>query len=364
MNLLLSAYACEPNKGSEPEVGWRWMINSAKKYDNVVVVTRANNQKNIEKVFSSLNIHNVQFEYFDLPKWASFWKKKGRGVQLYTYLWEIFLFFFLLKRYKKKHFDVSQRVTFVSYRFPSFIWYFSKEFILGPIAGGERFPLDFLKIFSFKGKIKELLRMIVQRVSLFDPLVLFTLYKAKTIIAVTKDTKTILPSFAQKNVIIQPAISIDIHDFNHDSNHNTVSKKLKLLYIGRVIEWKGMDLVLEALKEIDSEMYEFTVIGGGDALSKFEHCSKQNELSVNFLGQQNRDSLSQYYLSHDLFLFPSLHDSGGMVVLEAKAHGLPVVVSSFGGRQEFIDENDYLIHSQTVDGFIDELQKVIESKII
>ena len=86
--------------------------------------------------------------------------------------------------------------------------------------------------------------------------------------------------------------------------------------------------------------------------------------SVNFLGQQNRDSLSQYYLSHDLFLFPSLHDSGGMVVLEAKAHGLPVVVSSFGGPQEFIDENDYFIHSQTVDGFIDELQKIIESKII
>jgi len=365
MNLLMSAYACEPNKGSEPEVGWRWMIDSAKIYDNIVVVTRANNRKNIEKEFYKLNIKNVQFIYFDLPKWASFWKKAGRGVQLYTYLWEIFLFFFLLKKYKRNQFDVSQRVTFVSYRFPSFIWYFSKKFILGPVAGGERYPLDFLKIFSFKGKMKELVRMIIQRISLLDPLILLTLYKAETIIAVTNDTKTILPFFAQKKVIIKPAIFININDFKVNINQKIFikEKQLKLLYVGRIIEWKGIELILKALKDLDIAMYDFNIIGEGNAKSKFTQYISKYNLNVNFLGQKNRKELSDYYLTHDLFLFPSLHDSGGMVILEAKAHGLPVVVSSFGGPQQFTDEKDYVVKAKNVNDFISELSNIIKSQL-
>ena len=59
MRILVSAYACEPNKGSEPEVGWRWMIKLSGEYDELVIVTRSNNQENVEGEFSKLNIKNV-----------------------------------------------------------------------------------------------------------------------------------------------------------------------------------------------------------------------------------------------------------------------------------------------------------------
>jgi len=357
----MSAYACEPNKGSEPEVGWRWLIDAAEKYNEVVLVTRKNNQENIEKEFSKLNLNNVKFEYFDLPKWASFWKKGGRGVQPYAYLWEMFLFVYLLKRYKKEEFDLAQRVTFVTYRFPSFIWYFSKEFIFGPIAGGERYPLDFLKIFTSKGKIKEIIRMLMQRFSLFDPLVLLTLYKADKIIAVTEDTKTILPNFVQDKVIIKPAISININDFNIDLSKREVKSKndiLKLLYIGNLLELKGIMLTLMALKDIDQSKYEFNIIGSGKDQKTFEDYVVKHNLNVNFLGQKNRNELSEYYLSHDLFVFPSLHDSGGMVVLEAKAHGLKVIVSDFGGPQMFVDESDEVITEKTIESFTKKLNSL------
>ncbi|MDD5053077.1 MAG: glycosyltransferase family 4 protein [Sulfuricurvum sp.] len=366
MNLLMSAYACEPNKGSEPEVGWRWMIESSKKFNEVVLVTRANNRDSIECEFKKLNINNVKFEYFDLPKWISFWKKGGRGVQLYAYLWECFLFFFLLKKFHKNNFDVVHRVTFVTYRFPSFLWYFGKKFIFGPIAGGERFPRDFLKIFTFKGKIKEVVRMIIQRVSLLDPFVLLTLYKADEIIAVTHDTKTILPKFVQMKARIKPAISISLDDFNVDLSKKRMKKNgdiLKLLYIGRLIEWKGLMLSFEALSGIDESKYEFNVIGSGSDEKVFIDYVKRNNLNVNFLGQIDREKLSEYYLSHDLFVFPSLHDSGGMVVLEAKAHGLPVIVSDFGGPKMFVGEKDTIIKSRTAVDFIAKLNDIILIKI-
>ena len=49
MKILLSAYACEPNKGSEPEVGWKWATGLSKLGNSVFVITRLNNKENIEQ---------------------------------------------------------------------------------------------------------------------------------------------------------------------------------------------------------------------------------------------------------------------------------------------------------------------------
>ena len=66
LKVLMSAYACEPGKGSEPEVGWRWMSEMSKHHD-VVVVTRANNREVIENYLKSHidDYSGVQFVYFD-----------------------------------------------------------------------------------------------------------------------------------------------------------------------------------------------------------------------------------------------------------------------------------------------------------
>jgi glycosyltransferase involved in cell wall biosynthesis len=365
MKILISAYACEPHKGSEQEVGWRWVLDASQQYEKVVVLTRKNNRLSIEKEILNLGINNIEFLYFDLPKWASFWKKGGRGIQLYSYLWEVFSFFYLKKHFKKSEFDYAQRVTFVSYRFPSLLWFFAKEFTLGPVAGGERFPLSFLLTFTLKGKIKELLRMIAQRAALIDPLVLLTLYKSKKIIAVTEETKSILPKFAQKKTIIQPAISIDINDFNIDPIivQNREDNQIKLLYVGRLLEWKGLILALEALKSLPKELdYVFNIIGRGEDKTRLKNYAIKHSLNVNFLGHINRQELSNYYINHDLFIFPSLHDSGGMVILEAQAHGLNVLVSSFGGPKEFTQNNDIVIKADNPNSFINNFLEAIHNE--
>ena len=46
--ILLSAYACEPNKGSEPEVGWQWAVNIARKHE-VWILTKENNRHTIDE---------------------------------------------------------------------------------------------------------------------------------------------------------------------------------------------------------------------------------------------------------------------------------------------------------------------------
>ena len=118
-------------------------------------------------------------------------------------------------------------------------------------------------------------------------------------------------------------------------------------------------LTLKALKNISKESYKFNIIGSGIDKNRLLKYSKKHDLNVNFLGQMPRSELYKYYDSHDLFVFPSLHDSGGMVILEAKAHNLPCIVSSFGGPKQFVDENDVIIDARSPDEFVTKLTNVI-----
>ena len=88
MKVLLSAYACEPDKGSEPAVGWNW-VRQVSRFHEVWVITRANNRKPIEKALAKNPLPNAHFIYFDLPHWARFWKRGQRGAHLYYYLWQL-----------------------------------------------------------------------------------------------------------------------------------------------------------------------------------------------------------------------------------------------------------------------------------
>lgn len=86
-NILISAYACEPDKGSEPGAGWNWAVEIAK-YHSVTVITRTNNRDSIEKELAVHPRSNMKFLYYDLPDSIRRWKKGQKGIQLYYTLWQ------------------------------------------------------------------------------------------------------------------------------------------------------------------------------------------------------------------------------------------------------------------------------------
>lgn len=356
-SILISAYACEPGVGSEPGVGWNWVNKLAAEYDELHVVTRTGDRyidKNgVKKVRDSrANIKaaiaqkpfssQVHFHYYDLPNFIANQERTLWGDMLNVYWWEVMAFFFMKKRFKKKQFDVAQKVTIVSHRFPSFAWYFAKYYIHGPIAGGERFPLSMLAIFSLKNRIKELARFFFQQTPKIDPLVLLSLKKADEIIAVTPESKSILPAGPQKRCRVQQAVSLlGDEDFDAAANPsiNKAEGPLKLLFVGRLVEWKGIGIVLRALANLGDDIpVQLNIAGSGGDGPIFKQFAETHNLPVNFLGQVARDELAELYSSHDLFVFPSLRDSGGFVILEAKAYQLPCLVLKLGGPAMHCDE--------------------------
>lgn len=345
---LISAYACEPNVGSEPGVGWYWVKKSAAAFEEVHVVTRSgdrqinadgkkyvrDSKRHIEEEMNRADLPgDVTFHYFDLPDFISRFERTTIGDIINIYLWEIFVFFFLLRRFPRRGFDLARKVTIVSHRYPSFIWFFSKKYVHGPIAGGERFPLTLLGIFSIKNRIKECIRLVFQYAPSLDPLIWWTYYKADKILVVTDETRTILPSLFQHKCTVQQAIAKEEFGWKHQEPRLTRQSEggpLRLLYVGRLLEWKGIMLALRALRKVNIP-YQFDIIGDGPARRVCEQYADSHGLSVNFLGFIPRNELPYYYQNSELFLFPSLRDSGGFVVLEAQANGLPVLTMDLGG---------------------------------
>jgi glycosyltransferase involved in cell wall biosynthesis len=115
----------------------------------------------------------------------------------------------------------------------------------------------------------------------------------------------------------------------------------KLLFVGRLLYWKGAYLALTAFQQVSRRIptARFTIVGRGPEEGVLRDLADQLGVAdkVTFVPWMAQGDLFDLYKEHDLFLFPSLHDSGGMVVLEALCRGLPVVCLDLGGPKEVVD---------------------------
>jgi glycosyltransferase involved in cell wall biosynthesis len=328
--ILLSAYACEPNRGSEPGVGWHWALEIAKRGHEVWVLTRKNNQAVIESYFkAAIQPNNLHFIYYDLPQSLSFWKKGGKGVHAYYFLWQIGIYFLVKKLHKKIGFNAIHHITFVTIHQPSFLHLIKKvPFFYGPTGGGDIVPIRFLSSFPLKERIKEHLIRLQGIFLPFDPLRRLMFHRAKLVAANSERTKNCLPAKCRKSTMLNLAIGTTVTNTEltiKPSNH-----KFKLLFVGNFLHWKGLHLLIKAFNTLDKNQFSLTLIGKGKFLipKGIEHIKwlPQHELLTKFK-------------TYDLFVFPSYRDSGGMVVLEALSSGLPVIALDLGGPGQIVNDS-------------------------
>ena len=173
LRVLISAYACEPYKGSEPGVGWN-VAREVAKHHEVWVLTRANNRTVIETELLRNPVPGLHFVYFDLPRWARWWKRGRRGLHVYYYLWQLGAYSVARRLHQEVRFDLTHHVTFVKYWAPSLLVLLPIPLIWGPVGGGESAPLAYRRDFSIRGKIHEIARDLARALSERDPLVCLT----------------------------------------------------------------------------------------------------------------------------------------------------------------------------------------------
>lgn len=338
MKILLSAYACEPDKGSEPGVGWNWALALRRRGCNVHVMTRSNNRTAIESVYP-VGDPNLTFHYFDLPSWLRFWKHWPGGIYLYYLLWQIGAYRTAKRLHARECFDCVQHITFVSFRQPSFMGELGIPFVFGPVGGGETMPSQFRGSLPLKARIEETLRSAANRLAAIDPLMRRTYALAQMIACTTEETRAAIPAQFRSKCVVQRAIGIassqEMATVDAFVAPPAPITQPRFLFIGRLLYWKGLHLVIRALPKVKRMVPDMTlrVIGDGSERGWIEQVATEAKVDdvLEWISWQPHDEIQKEFASSRALIFPSLHDSGGMVVLEALAAGLPVVCLDLGG---------------------------------
>lgn len=341
--ILLSAYACEPGKGSEPAVGWMWAMELAAAGHEVWVITRAANRAAIESELRQRERAGLHFEYYDLTPWVLRWKRAGRGIYWYYALWQWGAYRMARRLTRTVSFDCVHHVTFVGVRGPSFMGWLGLPFYLGPVSGGERVPATFRAEMSRAARWRESIRDVANWALHVDPVMRSCFRQADRILVATVDSQELIPRTYRDKCTVQLGVGLSREYLGWVGwKRSAPGATMRLLYAGRLVEWKGVDLALGVVRQLRDrgQAAYLTIVGDGPARAKLDRLAAELgvEELVRWIKWIPQEQLHEHYCQHDALLFPSLRDSGGMVVLEALAHGLPVVCTDRGGPGVIVNE--------------------------
>lgn len=363
MRVLLSAFAFAPNVGSEAGVGWRWAVELAK-HHRVTVVTDTTRRELVEADGVQLP-DNIEVVYYR-PAWLRSMPLNSTTAQVLYTLWQFGLLGFVRGLHRDRDFDLAIHATYGVFRHPSFLGYLGIPFVFGPLGGGEDAPLVLKRSIRGGEKLKELLRTVMNKAALFDPFLWVAYTRASLILVKTEDTRRALPWLFRRRAIVYPEIGFDVPDGVIPAAREK-GEPLRVLFAGRLLGWKGAHLAIRAVAQAleHGVAVEFTLLGKGPFEPELHRVAIEVGVHdrIHWISQLPQQDLFALYRSMHCFLFPSLHDSSGNVVLEAQANGLPVICLDVGGPATLVKPDTAIVvdtRGRSEEGVVNELAKAIE----
>ena len=347
-NILLSAFACDPFFGSDEEVGWQWARELSERGHAVTVLTRTSHRAAItQHVAVTGQCAGVHFEYVDLPRLHRLMMCFNRRNHFYYYFWQWAAYQrarqLLRAQAPGQRFDLVHHITWVSFRQPSFMGLLGIPFVFGPVAGGDEIPTGYTAAFGGKAKLKEWIRHLANSFVSIDPFMRLTYAQASRVFFTSEGHLPRVPQVARTKAKIELAIGSDTTNLPLHACVTPGRKPARLLFAGRCIGWKGMDLGLEVLARVRAQRPDvtLTIVGDGEDRVRWEASARRLGVAdaVDWLGWLTKEAVQQLYAEFDLLFYPSLRDSGGFVVLEALQNGLPVVCFKLGGPGVVVDQS-------------------------
>jgi glycosyltransferase involved in cell wall biosynthesis len=362
LKILLSAYSCEPGFSSERGVGWNWAVQISQIHE-IWVLTRQTNKMNIEAELNHCEYHNLHFLYFDLPQWLRFWKKGERGLYLYYIMWQLCSLFVALKWHRQIKFDLTHYLTFGSILLPTFIFLMPTKLILGPIGGGGKAPLSFLREFSFKGRVNEITRHLVQGLYRLNPLLYLQTAKADSILVRDKETYMMIPRIFRwkAEIFLETGVPPELINVRISEEGKTQNDGLKIITVGRFIHSKISILTLKAIKRFREKYhlpFTFIIVGDGREKKNLLRYCQLNYMCgyISFTGWLPREKVFDLLLGSDIYLATSFKEGGSWALFEAIAAELPIVSLKTGGPDIMIcDECGIKVEIKTPVSVIEEL---------
>ena len=374
--LLLSAYQCAPEMGSVSQIGWQWYSHLAKRVP-VTLITHIRNQPALESAgapFPHSEIIFIDTEYFAGPLYRSlsrFFPKSEYAVSLLSFADFYFYDMLAVKQMKKRQqagerWDIVHQVTPVSPKSITRLYTLNCPVVLGPWNGGLTLPLAFPKVILQDVNWMYPLRHFGNLIELFWQ----SLPHASVILTATQATFASIPKkfHSRCQYFLENGVDLELFNSTPWPPPPSSSQPLHIVFVGRLMAFKGVPMLLEALARLKNyRPLRLTIVGQGPREKEWKKLANRLELDqiVTWYGAATHTQIvHQLYQAHVLCL-PSVRESGGSVLLEAMACARPVLAVDHGGPGEIIDDQVGQVVSaqgknQLVEGLVNSLNDIFE----
>lgn len=346
LKILINAYACSPNMGSEPGMAWNWVSNLAK-YCEVHIITEGEFQDKIEDVVPKLEQgKNMHFYYNpvsdEIRKMC--WNQGDWRFYKYYKEWQRKTYCMAKDICSKQHIDVLHQLNMIGFREPGYLWKLSKEtdipFVWGPIGGLKQFPTAYLQGAGLKMKVFNRLKNFLNIWQLKnDKRVSEAFETAKLLVSSIPDSYNAIKRYKGLESIVIPEtgcfLSEDISTDRFDE------KEFHVMWVGKFDFRKQLPLALKAIAMTGNSNIILDVYGSGSDeqfASAKEHAETLGiKNKIVWHGNQSNDVVMNAMRKAQLFFFTSVSEDTSTVVLEAVSNRLPVLCFDACGMTAVID---------------------------
>jgi len=375
LRILLIAEACNPTWTSVPLVGYNFARALASRADlDITLVSQVRNRTALlaDPIAAQVRLEFIDNEWLAAPLYSLSSVIRGGQALSWTIdtamAWPSYMVFeeAVFRRFgaalQEGRFDLVHRVTPLTPTQGSPLAKFSRTpMLVGPLNGGLPWPKEFPEL---RRQEREWL-VPLRKAYTWLPYYRSTYDHLAGAIAGSRHTATEIPEFFRGQRFYLPENGVDPERFPIGTAWPEPNGRFRFVTVGRQVPYKGFDLIVEAMARSPAlQKCQLTIYGDGPQKPALESLVQQHGLQdcVQLAGWVNQKQLGQELARSQAFVFPSLREFGGGVVLEALASGLPSIIVDYGGPAELVTpECGILLPMEPREALIGKLRAAMEA---
>ena len=348
--LLLIAFACAPNRGSEWGLSWNFARELARKQP-VSIITHIENQAEIDAhLASNATEFPIDVRYVTLPRWMN-----RLGAAVYAFfniqylLWQRSAARAARQMHATQAFDIVHHVSLVRWWMPSAGATLATRqggamFIFGPVGGGEPMPKRFRGGIGVRARLSELIRNVAVGVWSLDPTLRRCVRRSSIVLACTPHAATRLALYRPVRLeTIAAAVTSSpsiVEDARAHRAARQAGQRFRVVSSGGLSYYRGVDLCLRAFAKAGLADAEYIHASDGPDRARLEALAASLGIAdrVRFLGDQPHAENVKAVATADVYMHAVLRDSQGLIP-DAMSLGIPVLTLDQNTMSLLVDES-------------------------